>query len=152
MNTLKVKRLTATASLPKRGSALAVGYDLCADIPHAKGTHAYLLYPGVITKIPTGIAMEIPVGTYGRVAPRSGLALKNGIDVLAGVIDPDYRGEIAVILINHSQHTLPIYHGDRIAQLVIEKVITPDIEEVDELDTTIRGSDGYGSTGVKSLG
>jgi dUTP pyrophosphatase len=154
--TLRVKRLTATATLPKRGSALAVGYDLCADLPNditgfgKNVTQGRLLYPGVIMKVPTGIAAEIPVGYYGRVAPRSGLALKNGIDTLAGVIDPDYRGEIAVILINHSQHTLLIHHGDRIAQLVIEHVLTPIIEEVDELDDTERGSNGYGSTGISS--
>lgn len=82
------------------------------------------------------------------VAPRSGLAWKHSIDVGAGVIDADYRGPVGVILFNHSDVDFDIKAGDRIAQLIIEKIVTPDVTEVDDLDATVRGSGGFGSTGV----
>ena len=92
--------------------------------------------------------MAIPEGHYGRVAPRSGLAVKNFIDVGAGVIDCDYRGALGVVLFNHSADDFHIKPGDRIAQLIIEKISTPDVVEVDDLDETARGAGGFGSTGV----
>lgn len=140
---LFVTKLTPTATIPSRGSAHAVGYDLSADLEQPM-----VMPPGTVLRVTTGIAAAIPVGYYGRVAPRSGLALKNGIDVLAGVVDPDYRGDISVILVNHGQEDFTVSPGMRIAQLIIEKVATPDVVVVDNLPGTERGANGFGSTGV----
>ena len=96
--------------------------------------------------IPTGWKFKLPPGTYGRIAPRSGLSLK-GIDVGAGVIDRDYRGEIKVLLINNSAQPFAVNKGDRIAQLICEKIVYPYIKE-DILDYTTRGDKGFGSTGL----
>ena len=93
--------------------------------------------------------MEIPIGYYGRVAPRSGLAFKNGIDTLAGVIDAGYRGEIAVIIINHGKEDFKIEKGNRIAQMIFEKIDQAEFEEVEELNITERGDGGFGSSGIK---
>lgn len=98
--------------------------------------------------VSTGISMEIPEGYYGKIAPRSGLALKYGIDVLAGVVDSPYRGEIRVILFNtDKEETFNIRQGDKIAQIIIEKHYNFDFVEVDELSHTERGAGGFGSTG-----
>lgn len=142
--TLKVKLLHPRAKLPTRGSAGAVGYDLtyAGDRLMGVGVDAQ-------NTVPTGIAVKIPDGYYGRVAPRSGLAAKQGIDVLAGVIDPDYRGEIKVILYNHGSAPMWIEPGDRVAQLIIEAVATPEVEQVEDLDATERGEGGLGSTGIR---
>lgn len=137
---LLVKRLTATAKVPVRGTAKAVGLDLFAD-------DQKVLEPGERALIKTGIAVAIPEAYYGRVAPRSGLALKAGIDVLAGVIDSDYRGEVGVILINFSDFLFEIRPGDRVAQLILERADQLPVEERDELPDTDRGASGYGSTG-----
>jgi len=88
------------------------------------------------------------MGTYARVAPRSGLAWKNFIDVGAGVVDYDYRGNVGVNLFNHGKEDFVIKHGDRVAQLILEKICTPDVVEVDDLEDTDRGAGGFGSTGV----
>jgi dUTP pyrophosphatase len=96
----------------------------------------------------TDIAVAIPEGHYGRVAPRSGLALKNFIDVGAGVIDADYRGPIGVLIFNFGDVSFKIGRGDRIAQLILERISTPYVEVVQELPETERGSGGFGSTGV----
>lgn len=82
------------------------------------------------------------------IAPRSGLAWKHSIDVGAGVIDADYRGPVGVVLFNHSEVDFEVKAGDRIAQLIVQKIVTPDVEKVDDLDSTVRGSGGFGSTGV----
>ena len=95
--------------------------------------------------------MAIPVGNYGRVAPRSGLSVKNFIHVGAGVVDSDYRGELKVLLYNFSDVDFIVNAGDRIAQLIIEKYTPTDVEEVVELELTIRGEGGFGSTGVAAL-
>lgn len=137
--TLLVKRNKPQAQLPKRGSEHAAGYDLasCVDIViPAKGK----------ALIDTGISLSIPAGHYGRVAPRSGLASKSFIDVGAGVIDCDYRGPLMVLLFNFSEQEFSVKCGDRIAQLILEKISTPEIEEVSELEATARGSGGFGST------
>ena len=91
--------------------------------------------------------MAIPEGTYGRVAPRSGLAAKHHLDVGAGVIDADYRGPVGVVMFNLGQTDYPVKKGDRIAQLILEKILMAEIEEVDDLDDTERGEGGFGSTG-----
>lgn len=106
----------------------------------------YTLKPGERKLFKTGLYMAIPNGLYGRIAPRSGLAYKNGIDVMAGVIDEDYRGEIGVILINLGQEDKQINVGDKIAQMIFENYTRCDFTVVDELDDTNRGIGGFGST------
>ncbi|KAL9934092.1 hypothetical protein V8E36_007174 [Tilletia maclaganii] len=129
------------AQLPTRGSAQAAGYDLyAAEDFLLRGKNGR----GVV---PTGIKVAIPEGCYGRVAPRSGLAAKHGIDVGAGVIDSDYRGLLGVLLFNLGDSDFQIKTGDRIAQLVIEQIRTPDVLEVESLEDTDRGAGGFGSTG-----
>jgi dUTP pyrophosphatase len=141
MSVLLVRKLTATATLPSRGSALAAGYDLHAD----KDAHIDARGGAIVD---TGIAIALPPGTYGRIAPRSGLASRNGIAVGGGVIDGDYRGEIRVILFNHGAADFVVKRGDRIAQLILEKYEADAVLcEVDSLDKTARGADGFGSTG-----
>ena len=98
--------------------------------------------------IGTGIAIELPKGVYGRIASRSGLALKKGLDIGAGVIDPDYRGEIKILLFNHSESEYLIKKGDRIAQLIMEKIKIVDIEEIEDLGSTDRSNQGFGSTDI----
>lgn len=89
-----------------------------------------------------------PHGTDGRVAPRSGLASKNFIDTGAGVIDADYRGPVKILLFNHSDVDFAVKEGDRVAQLVIERIYTPEVVEVEELEASVRGAGGFGSTGT----
>jgi dUTP pyrophosphatase len=138
-NSLKFKKLHPAAKLPTRGSQHAAGLDLHSieDITITAGKRAV---------VKTGLSVAIPLGFYGRVAPRSGLAVDYGIDVLAGVIDADYRGEIICILINHGELSVHIEAGRRVAQLVIESIITPQPAWADNLDETERGSGGFGSS------
>ena len=138
---LLVKRLSASATLPTRASDLAAGYDLYS-------TEGCVVLPGKRAVLPTGVAIMLPKGTYGRIAPRSGLAVKHGINVGAGVVDRDYTGEIKVVLFNHDRHAYVVKPGYRIAQLIIEKCEYPPLVEVDSLDETQRGDDGFGSTGM----
>ena len=138
---LRVKKLNQNATLPTRGSGGAVGYDLYS-------TEELVVPPTHRALVGTGIAIVLPVGVYGRVAPRSGLAVKHGIQVGAGVIDPDYTGEIKVVLFNHGDKDFEVKKGDRIAQLILERCETPEVEEVGEVKDTERGSKGFGSTGV----
>ena len=98
-----------------------------------------------------GIAIEIPKGLYARIAPRSGLSVKKSIDVGAGVVDGDYRGEIGVVLINHSNKDFEVNVGDRIAQMILEQIKTPEVEEQANLDQTERGDKGFGTTGTNEL-
>lgn len=139
---LQIRLLSEDATVPTRGTPYAAGYDLSSaefnEVP-ARGR--------VLVK--TDIAVAIPSGTYARVAPRSGLAFKHGIDVMAGVIDEDYRGAVGVILYNTSDEPFPISIGDRVAQLILEKIATPEVRVVEELDDTARGFGGFGSTGVR---
>lgn len=137
---LKVKLAHPDAQLPTRGSILSAGLDLYA----CEGNK---LDPGERKLIRTGLEVAIPNGFYGRIAPRSGLALKHGIDVMAGVIDSDYRGELGVILVNLGTHKFVIAKGDRIAQLIVEAILTPEVVKVEDLDITFRGLGGFGSTG-----
>jgi dUTP pyrophosphatase len=138
---LGVKKLCYDAIVPTRGSDRSVGYDLYSSedamVPRQAGRAI----------VGTGITVVLPPGVYGRVAPRSGLAAKHCINVGAGVIDPDYTGEIKVILFNHGENDFEIKKGDRIAQLVLERCETPPIEEISIVEDTERGSDGFGSTG-----
>jgi len=139
--TLKVKKLTNEARIPTRGSGGAVGYDLySSDTVVIPPTHRAL--------VGTSIAVAFPCGVYGRVAPRSGLAVKHGIQVGAGVVDPDYTGEVKVVLFNHGDKDFEVKKGDRIAQLILERCETPEVEEIGALDDTERGAGGFGSTGA----
>jgi dUTP pyrophosphatase len=138
---LGVKKLTQDAIIPTRGSDGAVGYDLYSNVDIVVPCQAGNALVG------TGITVVLPPGCYGRVAPRSGLAVKHCIQVGAGVIDPDYTGEIKVVLFNHGPSDFEIKKGDRIAQLVLEKCMTPLIKEISVVEETERGSDGFGSTG-----
>jgi len=106
--------------------------------------------PGERALVPTGWAIAVPEGFEGQVRPRSGLALRHGITVLnsPGTIDPDYRGELQVLLINHGREAFVVARGDRIAQLVIAPVLRAELIELTALPTTARGGGGYGSTGV----
>lgn len=95
----------------------------------------------------TDISIAVPAGTYGRIAPRSGLASKHFIDTGAGVIDADYRGPVKVLLFNHNEADFAVAEGDRVAQLIVERIYTPEVVEVQELEESVRGAGGFGSTG-----
>lgn len=128
--------------LPKYATPLSAGLDLRANIDEPVTLHA-----GERVLIPTGIHIQLPKGYEAQVRPRSGLFLKHGINAHLGTIDSDYRGDIGVMLINHGNQDFVINDGDRIAQLVINKVEQITWEPVLFLDETERGSGGYGSTG-----
>lgn len=132
---IQVKRLTKTAKMLERGSPEAAGYDICAD------EHA-VLFQGDQLMISTGISMAIPAGKVALIWPRSKLANKFGIQVLAGVVDSDYRGEVKVILKNGYNGAFRIKPGDAIAQVLIQDVTQTEAIEVSELDATVRGSAG----------
>lgn len=148
MATLRIRRLPHAHDLPLPAyeTAGAAGLDLRAALPDGP----LRLEPGERLLVPTGLVLELPVGTEGQVRPRSGLALRHGVTLLntPGTVDADYRGEVGVILINHGREAFTIRHGDRIAQLVVAAVLQAEIIEVDELSETRRGSGGFGSTGV----
>jgi len=97
--------------------------------------------------VDTDLAIAVPDGTYGRIAPRSGLASKHFIDTGAGVIDADYRGQVKILLFNHSEVDYKVAKGDRVAQLVLERIYTPEVVEVENLEESVRGAGGFGSTG-----
>ncbi|XP_059472891.1 deoxyuridine 5'-triphosphate nucleotidohydrolase [Neocloeon triangulifer] len=138
---LRFAKLTENAFAPLKGSEKAAGIDLRSAydcVVPARGKYL----------VKTDLQVEVPPGCYGRVAPRSGLALKNFIDVGAGVVDADYRGNLGVVLFNHADEEFKVSKGDRIAQLICERCIIPEILEVKSLEETARGSAGFGSTGV----
>ena len=140
---LKVQKLNNNAALPKRSTDGAARYELCAS-------QDCTIPVGGKGLVKTGLSISFPTSLYAKIAPRSGLALKKFIDVGAGVVDSDYRGEVGVVLFNHGNQDFEVKMGDRIAQLILEKIDTPPVEEVQGLDNTIRGTGGFGSTGVKS--
>lgn len=144
METIRVKKLREEAILPTYGSAEAAGADLyaCLDEP-------VTIEPGETAWIPTGLSLEVPKGCAGLVYARSSLGAKRGLAPAnkVGVIDSDYRGEIRVVLLNHSKQTQTVEHGERIAQFLITPVLTPAYTEVSELTETDRGAGGFGSTG-----
>lgn len=136
---LPIQRINPEAVIPTRATPGSAGMDLYAidDV---------VIQPGDIKLLKLGIKVAIPEGYYGRIAPRSGLAVKYGIDVLAGVVDADYRHEVGVVLINHGKEAYTVKKHDRIAQLIIERIAVVNTEEVESLDDTQR-SGGFGSTG-----
>jgi len=144
MTILQIKKLYPDAQLPEYQTQGSAGLDLQAYIKEP-----IILKPGEIILVPTGLAIALQEGYEAQIRPRSGLALKNGITVLnsPGTIDADYRGEICVILINHSKQDFTITCGLRIAQMVIAQYAFASIVEVEELSATNRGAGGFGSTG-----
>ena len=146
MTEILIKRLSKNIILPKYETSGSSGLDLSANIKTS-----VKIEPGETTIIPTGISVSIPKNFEIQIRPRSGLAAKNQISVLntPGTIDADYRGEIKVILINLSKKTFIVENGARIAQMVLCPVIKAKLKEVDSLDDTSRGSEGFGSTGMK---
>ena len=137
----EVKKLVSHAVIPKRATEGSAGLDISASEDFVIPAHKW-------NAVPTGIAISVPRDCYARLAPRSGLAYKKGIDVGAGVIDSDYSGEIKVILFNHGDEDFIIHRGDRIAQIIFEKIFINDLVEVEELNFTKRGDGGFGSTGI----
>jgi len=141
---LRVRRLHPAARLPARAHDGDAGYDLCAVEPAT-------LQPGERAKVATGLALEVPPGHAGWVVPRSGLAARHGIALVnaPGLIDPGYRGEVAVLLLNTDrERPFTVAPGDRIAQLVLAAVAAPAVVEVQELGASGRGEGGFGSSGV----
>ncbi|CAB90132.1 putative deoxyuridine 5''-triphosphate nucleotidohydrolase [Schizosaccharomyces pombe] len=136
-----VQKLSEKATIPTKGSANSAGYDLYAAAECIVPRRGKVL-------VDTDLAIAVPEGTYGRVAPRSGLASKHSIDTGAGVIDADYRGHVRVLLFNYSDVDFPIKVGDRIAQLILERIVNPPVILVESLEATVRGANGFGSTGV----
>ena len=137
---LKFKKLTENATTPVRGSRYAAGFDLfSAEFKE--------ILPRCHAVVNTDIGVILPRGTYGRVAPRSGLAVKKFVGVGAGVVDFDYRGNVGVVLFNHGTDSFRVKKGDKIAQFIVEKICVPRLIEVNELSETERGTNGYGSTG-----
>lgn len=136
--------------LPQYQSAQAAGLDLVAAVPEAAPV---TILPGRSAMIPTGIALALPPGFEGQVRPRSGLAARHAVTVLnsPGTIDADYRGEVAILLINHGTESFSVTRGMRIAQLVIAACTQAHLVLVEKLAETARGSGGFGSTGTKSV-
>lgn len=142
---IKVKKLREDVVLPERKSANAVGMDIRANM-----VSAVRIVPGETVAIPTGIALEIPVGMEGQVRPRSGLSLAGVVVANSpGTIDPDFRGEVKVILHNQGSESVLIQHGDRIGQLVFKECVTVTLMESEELAETTRATNGFGSTGIR---
>ncbi|MBD2113466.1 MULTISPECIES: dUTP diphosphatase [Cyanophyceae] len=140
---LKIRKIHDLAILPSYAHPGDAGMDLCSvdDVNIAAGD---------ATLIHTGLAIELPPGTEAQIRPRSGLALKHSVTVLntPGTIDEGYRGEIGVILINHGKHAFKVVKRMKIAQMVIKPVLQVEIEETDEFTQTLRGQQGFGSTGI----
>ena len=136
---LQVK-VDGSGALPEYGSAAAAGADL-------RASEEMVIAPGGRAAVPTAVHLEIPTGHVGLIWPRSGLAVRHGIDTLAGVVDSDYRGEVRVVLINHGDQPFAIRPGDRVAQLLVQKVERPAFVASSRLGETARGASGFGSTG-----
>jgi dUTP pyrophosphatase len=143
---LQIKKLVEHAFIPTYGSDYAAGLDICSCVEMVVPARGRAI-------VPTGLAImwtgENEKEYYMRIAPRSGLSVKNSIDIGAGVIDWDYRGEVKICLCNNSNNDFWIRPGDRVAQMILERINRFEtIEQVDSLDSTIRGSGGFGSTGI----
>lgn len=138
----KVKKVDENAVIPRRATPGSAGLDISS-------VEEKIVLPGESVLVSTGLSISIPEDCYARIAPRSGLAAKNGIFVNAGVIDSDYRGVIKVILYNSKKEEFKVNVGDRIAQIIFEKIYVTELVEVEELNDTERGSGGFGSTSNK---
>tara|TARA_B100000287_G_scaffold244767_1_gene230160 strand:- start:2144 stop:2569 length:426 start_codon:yes stop_codon:yes gene_type:complete len=140
MISVYIKKSDELAKTPTRANDSDAGYDLYS-------TQEGIIPAGGRRIVKTGISIAIPPGYYGRIAPRSGLAIKRGIDVLAGVVDSGYRGEVGVVLQNLSEHDFTFSQGERVAQLILEQCNTIGWVEVEELEDSVRSDGGFGSTG-----
>ena len=140
MNFVGFKHLTETAQMPTKANRNDAGFDLYAD-------EDKFIFANKRTTIKTGISLEMPDNIAGLIWPRSGLSVKKGIDVLAGVIDAGYRGEIMVCLYNTSDEDVEIKHGDRIAQIIFQEVPIISLQLREQLGSSQRGSNGFGSSG-----
>lgn len=140
MQSINVMKTSMRAVMPTRAHPNDAGLDLYAN-------EGLYIAPGASAKVNTGITIDIPQGYVGLIWPRSGLAAKFGVDTLAGVIDAGYHGEIVAILINHGDEIVYVNHGDRVAQLLIQKIATPIVVEVSSFADSERGANGFGSTG-----
>lgn len=140
-NVLQVKKMVADAVLPKRQTTGSAGFDICS-------VESYSIPPHGRQLIETGLSFTVPIGTYGQIAPRSGMSCK-GTHVGAGVIDRDYTGPVKVLMFNlNSEESIEVNPGDRVAQLILKHISLSDVIEVSELELTCRGESGFGSTGV----
>ena len=137
---VKFVKLSEHAYTPTKGSTLSAGHDLYS-------AYEYFIAPGDRCLIPSDISIELPAGCYGRIAPRSGLAMRHCLHTLGGVIDGDFRGNIQIILINLGTRVYHVKKGDRIAQLICEKIHYPRFVEVRDLSYSQRNRSGFGSTG-----
>lgn len=139
---LKIKKIHPKAIIPTYATEGSAAFDL-------HSTEDICLYPNAVTKVPTGVAIELPKNTYGAVAPRSGLASK-GITVMnaPGIVDMDYRGEVCVLLYNTTEERVKVKVGDRVAQMLVLPYFKVEFEEVEELSETVRGEGGFGHSGV----
>lgn len=138
---LRFKKVSVDAISPLRSSRYAAGFDLYS-------VESKRIRPQSHAIVDTGIAIQLLPGTYGRIAPRSGLAARHSIDVGAGVLDRDFTGSVLVVLFNHHpEQPFQVNVGDRVAQLIVEKICTPKLVEVEELEATERGVGSFGSTG-----
>ncbi len=147
--TVEVGRVHPRASLPRKMSEGASGWDICACL----GDQVQI-EPGCWAMVSTGIALAIPEGYEAQVRPRSGLAARHGVGLLngPGTIDSDYRGEVRVILMNWGRERFCVNHGDRIAQLVFARVEPVQLQWAEKLQETTRGAGGFGHTGINSTG
>lgn len=143
VNLLKVKLLSESAIMPNKTDLGSAGYDLASPRDAEIEPRGRIL-------LQLDIAIEIPWNCYGRIAPRSGLAIRHGLDVGAGVVDPSYRGNVGVVLFNHNDNPFVIHRGDRIAQLILEPYIDADAIKVNSLSETLRGDNGFGSSGISA--
>jgi dUTP pyrophosphatase len=137
---VQVQLLSGKAKIPIQATPQSAGYDLYA-------TESVSIAPGKYKVINTDLALALPKGTYGRIAPRSGLAVNHGVDILAGVIDADYRGPIKIAAINHGVQPVNILQGERAAQLILEKIAHANMIEVAKLTRTSRNATGFGASG-----
>ena len=137
---MQATKLNPLARIPAQATMGAAGYDLTS-------VQAGVIYPSQRRMVATGISLAVPDGMVGIIKPRSGLAVNHGIDVLAGVVDSDFRGELQVVLINHGERPFEYAPGDRIAQIVLLPCYHGVCEEVESLDETMRAVGGFGSTG-----
>lgn len=142
-NSLRVQKISENAFIPTRGTLKSAGWDLYSAYDYTVPSRGKEL-------IKTDLSIGIPNGTYARIAARSGLAFNHHIDVGAGVIDYDYRGNVCVLLFNHSEQDFQVRRGDRVAQLILEKIFLCDLLETTSLDETERGGNGFGSTGLNT--
>lgn len=154
LNTLKrgqtmkisLKRLTEEAKVPTHSREGDAGLDLWSDLSNESGK-VVLIYPQETVMVRTGISMAIPTGWYGHICDRSGVAKNQGLHVLGGVVDSTYRGEVCVLLCNTGNNPQVVKHQERIAQMIIKQHETVEFVEVNDLDETVRGENGFGSSG-----